>query len=203
MQAEHAHHHPQGPWFETLYAVSMLFGRGGMARAVTKLAELSNHDVVVDVGCGAGVAARRARRDGAARVMGIDPSQRMLRLARWITSFRRMDAIGYKEGSAEHLPLGTASATVVWAIQSVHHWADRGQGCTEILRVLAPGGRLILAERSVTPGARGRASHGLTEREADELARLVANAGFTDGERRFVRVGRRNLVVIGAIAPAS
>jgi SAM-dependent methyltransferase len=203
MQAEHEHHHPQGPFFETLFAVSMLFGRGAMARAVSGMADLATSDVVVDVGCGPGTAVRRARRGGAARAVGIDPSQDMLRLARSITTLRRMDGIIFREGSAERIPLGSASATVVWAIQSVHHWKDRGQGLQESLRALAPGGRLILAERAVVPGARGRAAHGLREHDADELVELVGQTGFADVERRTVRAGRRNLVVITAAAPAS
>jgi ubiquinone/menaquinone biosynthesis C-methylase UbiE len=203
MQAEHRHHHPKGRFFETVYAVSMLFGRGGMARAVSGVAGLSSSDVVVDVGCGPGTAVRRARRDGADRAVGIDPSPQMLRLARWITSLRRMDGVSFREGSAEAVPLDSASATVVWAIQSVHHWLDRSQGLKESLRMLASGGRLILAERSVTPGARGHAAHGLTEQGADEVAQLAAQSGFTGVEKRIVRAGRRQLVVISAFAPAS
>jgi ubiquinone/menaquinone biosynthesis C-methylase UbiE len=203
MQAEHEHRHPQGPYFEALFTVSMLFGRGGIARAVSGLAELSNNAVVVDVGCGPGTAVRRARRDGAARAVGVDPSPQMLRLAMWITSLRRMDRVGFREGTAESLPLDSASATVVWAIESVHHWTDRAQGLRESLRVLAPRGRLILAERFVTPGARGRAAHGVTEHGADELAQLVARTGFARVEKRTVRARRLQLVLISAFAPAS
>ncbi len=56
----HRFHHPHGQVFEGVFAVSMLFGRGGLARAVSRLAELSTTDVVVDLGCGPGTAVRRA-----------------------------------------------------------------------------------------------------------------------------------------------
>jgi ubiquinone/menaquinone biosynthesis C-methylase UbiE len=202
--AEHHHRfpHPHGPAFEGVFAVSMLFGRGGMARAVSRLAELASTDVVVDLGCGAGVAARRARRDGAALVVGIDPSPQMLRLARWVSGAQRMDGVRFEEGAAESIPLDSASATVVWSIQSVHHWGDRARGLKESLRVLSPGGRLVLAERSVTPGARGRAGHGITEHGATELVELVADAGFVDVEKRTVPIARGNLVAVAARAPA-
>jgi ubiquinone/menaquinone biosynthesis C-methylase UbiE len=201
MHTEHEHHHPVGPFFETAFAASMLLGRGRMARAVSALAELSSSDIVLDVGCGPGTAVRRARLDGAGRAIGVDPSSQMLRLARWMTSVRRTDCVGFVEGSAECIPLESGSATVVWAIQSVHHWTDRGQGLKESLRVLVSGGRLLLAERFVTPGARGRAAHGVTEEGMEELVRLVRQTGFADVGKRTVHAGGRTLVVVTASAP--
>jgi ubiquinone/menaquinone biosynthesis C-methylase UbiE len=126
----------------------------------------------------------------------------MLRFARRLTSIRRIDDVDFLQGSAERLPLFPASATVVWAVQSVHHWVDRGRGVAESLRVLAPRGRLLLMERAVVPGARGLAAHGLTDHQADELARLIGHAGFADVARQIVHVGRRNLVVVTASAPS-
>jgi len=200
---EHGHAHlTRGRLFAYVYALSMVFGRGAMVRALTGLARLSAADVVVDVGCGPGSAIRQACKAGAARAVGVDPSPDMLRLARWITSARRMDRSEFVEGSAENLPLAAGSATVLWALQSVHHWEDRPLGVKEAMRVLGPGGRLILAERRVTPGARGHAAHGLTEQEAAQLAGVVGAAGFVDVETRAVRAGRRTLVAITAAAPA-
>jgi ubiquinone/menaquinone biosynthesis C-methylase UbiE len=180
----------------------MTVGRGAMARGVAELAGLSTADVVVDVGCGPGTAARRARRT-AGQVVGVDPSPAMLRLGRLLTAAHRMDGITFAEGSAESMPLDDASATVLWAIQSAHHWQDPGQGLTEARRVLAPGGRLILAERAVAPGARGHAAHGLTEHQAGEWARLATEAGFEDVGTRPLRAGRRQLVALTASAPPS
>jgi ubiquinone/menaquinone biosynthesis C-methylase UbiE len=179
----------------------MLFCRGRRARTIAELARLSDSDVVVDIGCGPGAAARRARRKGAARVVGIDPSPEMLRYARRLTSLRGMNGVDFLEGSAESLPLDPACATVVWAVQSVHHWADRGRGVEEAGRVLAPRGRLLLMERAVVPGARGLAGHGLTGHQADELARLMGRTGLADAASQIVRVGRRNYVVVTASAP--
>jgi ubiquinone/menaquinone biosynthesis C-methylase UbiE len=197
----HAHWHPtHGVLFETVCALSMTLGRGAMARAVAELAGLSRADVVVDVGCGPGTAARRARRT-AGEVFGVDPSAPMLRLGRLLTAARRMDRISFVEGAAESMPLETASATVIWAIQSAHHWREPGQGLREARRVLAPGGRLIVAERAVAAGARGHAAHGLTEHQAAAWARLATDAGFEDVGTRPVRVGRRRLVAITASAP--
>ena len=91
---------------------------------------------------------------------------------------------------------------MIWVLQSVHHWEDRSQGLTESLRVLAPGGRLLLLERAVVPGARGHAAAGLTEPQANELATSVARAGFSDVEQLLVGVGRSDYFVTMARAPA-
>lgn len=205
-EQDHDHGHesePHGPLHQAVYVLSMLFCRRGMARTIADLAGLSASDVVVDVGCGPGAAARRARREGAVRAIGIDPSPAMLRFARRLTSLRRLGGVEFLEGSAESLPLESASVTVVWAVQSVHHWVDRRRGLEESRRVLAPQGRLLLMERAVMPGARGLAAHGLTDHRADELARLIGHAGFADAARQIVRVGRRNYVVVTASAPPS
>jgi ubiquinone/menaquinone biosynthesis C-methylase UbiE len=197
----HQHHHPRGPVFEFGYAVSMLFGRGALARTVAEQAALTTSDFVIDVGCGPGTAVRRARKEGAARTVGIDPSHEMLRLAGLITTLRRVKCAWFVQGSAERLPFGSDSATVVWAVQSVHHWADRSRGLQEVLRVLLPEGRLVLLERSVAPGARGLAAHGLSEQEVNDLALLLTRHGFAGVAQRRTPLGRRNFVVITASAP--
>src|SRR5271165_3216634 len=127
-------------------ALSMTVGRGPVARAIAAAARLTAADRVVDVGCGPGTAVREAARAGASAT-GVDPSPVMLRLARLISSMRKATRVSWVEGSAERLPLPDGAATVVWAISSVHHWADTVRGLAEIHRVLGPGGRVLLAER--------------------------------------------------------
>ena len=78
----------------------------------------------------------------------------MLRLARWITALRRPPDVSWLQGRAEKLPLPDDQATVVWAISSAHRWEDRGTGIGEAWRVLAPGERLVLAERLARLGSR-------------------------------------------------
>jgi len=132
---------------------------------------------------------------------GVDPNTNMLRLARWITAIRRSTGASFLEGSAEHLPLPDESANVVWSISSVHHWDDRARGLAEAKRVLAPGGRLLLAERRVRQGATVHAGHGLTSEAAADLAREVGTAGFVETRSQIEKAGRRTLVVITARAP--
>src|SRR5579862_799054 len=162
---------------EAVTALSMTVGRGAAARLIASLADVGPGDQVVDIGCGPGTAAREAARRGATAT-GVDPSPVMLGLARRISRLRRVTGVVWLEGSAEAVPLPDECATVVWALSSVHHWADRGAGVAEARRVLGPGGRLLLAERLTRPGARGHAAHGLTPDQASELASALLAAGF-------------------------
>ena len=142
--------------YELMVAASMTVGRGRLAGVITDLADLGPADRVVDVGCGPGAAVREAARRGAAAT-GVDPSPAMLRLARGITAFRRIENVRWLEGGAERLPVPDAQATVVWAVASLHHWSDRKAGFSEARRALAQAGRLILADWLVRPrGPRSR-----------------------------------------------
>jgi ubiquinone/menaquinone biosynthesis C-methylase UbiE len=179
-------------------AVSMTVGRGRQARAVADTAGITASDRVVDVGCGPGTAVRVAARRGAVAT-GIDPSPLMLRFARWISTIRRPGNVGWLEGQAEKLPVLDDQASVVWAISSVHHWSDRAAGLGEARRVLAPAGRLILAERLVKPAARGHRAHGLTVDQARELAAQLTAAGFLEIRIGNRQAGRRKLVIVDAV----
>jgi ubiquinone/menaquinone biosynthesis C-methylase UbiE len=151
-----------------LNALSMTVGRGPVARAVADLAELTAGDQVIDMGCGPGAAARLAA-SRCAHATGVDPSPAMLRLGRWLNALRGTRNVTLVHGSAETIPLPDRSGTVLWALRSVHHWSDRAAGLAEAFRVLVPGGRLLLAERVVRPGAHG----GLTGDQAYQLASEV------------------------------
>lgn len=177
--------------------VFLLTGRGN-ARLAADLARVSPTDHVVDIGCGPGTAARVAARRGA-RVTGVDPSPPMLRLARAVT--RTGAGIEWAEGGAEALPLADGSATVIWALATVHHWRDVTKGLAEAHRVLAPGGRLLAVERQSPPDATGFASHGWTAQQAESFAALCRTAGLVQAQVRSDEVGRRKVWVVSATRP--
>jgi len=195
-------HHADHPGFAGVAGlfiglVMNVMGRA-VARLAVELAAVSGADRVVDVGCGPGTAARAAARQGA-RVTGVDPAPVMLRLARRLTRDQR--AVVWTEGSAEGLPLPDGSATVLWSISTVHHWADVTAGLSEAHRVLVPGGRLLAIERRVSPGATGLASHGWTERQAESFAAQCTAAGFDDVSVQMRTPGRRAVLVVRAVRP--
>src|SRR5918999_4062684 len=94
---------------------------------------------VLDVGCGTGSLAG-ALADRGARVWGVDPSEEMLAVARSRLGRR----VGLKLGRAEALPFKDE-----WferaVLRLVVHLVDRTRALPELARVLAPGGRAVIA----------------------------------------------------------
>ncbi|MGD0312909.1 MAG: class I SAM-dependent methyltransferase [Acidimicrobiales bacterium] len=192
-------HHANHPGFSgfagLLAALSMAFGRKSDARLVVRLSDLGSGDMVVDIGCGPGVAVRYAERQGAT-VTGIDPAPIMLRVARLQT--RRRARVRYIEGVAEALPLQDRSASIVWSIATVHHWGDIDSGLRDVHRVLLPGGRFVAIERQTKPGASGHASHGWSEDQASAFMDRCREHGFVDVHVERSSKGRRSTIsVIG------
>ena len=97
---------------------------------------------VVDVGTGTGALARAFARRGA-RVIGIDPDERMLNSARQMSEAEQV-TVEYKVGTAENLPLADSTTDIVTAGQC-WHWFDGQKAAREFARVTKPGGRVLIA----------------------------------------------------------
>ncbi|MGA5546329.1 class I SAM-dependent methyltransferase [Mycobacterium sp. NPDC051198] len=192
-------HHADHPGFSGVTGVLcglafLLVGRA-KARLAADIAQLSSADHVVDVGCGPGTAARVAARRGA-QVTGVDPSSTMLRIARMVTPKRA--PITWREGTAEALPVPGGSATVVWALATVHHWQDVDKAVAEAHRVLVASGRLIAIERQSPDDATGLASNGWTQQQAEAFAALCRDAGFDDVSVAENGSGKQSAWVVSA-----
>lgn len=193
-------HHADHPGFAgitgLLAALAFTRGRDADAALAIDLADLVAGDRLVDIGCGPGVAARRAARLGA-EVVAVDPSAMMLRVGRVAN---RANGLRYATGSAEALPVPDGWASVAWSLATVHHWPDLDAGLGEVRRVLAPAGRFVAIERHVEPGARGIASHGWTRPQADAFAARCETVGLAAevGEHSSGNRGRA-LSVVGRL----
>jgi SAM-dependent methyltransferase len=186
--------------FGLLAGLTMAFGRGRSARLIADVTGVGPGDRVVDVGCGPGRFLREAGERGAEAV-GVEPSGQMRRLAAWRTPASLRERVRVVDGTAERVPLDDGSATVAWAVASFHHWADPDAGLAELHRVLAPGGRLLIAEGLTRPGGWFR-RHRLTWPQGESLAAQVERAGFTDVTVTKDALGRRQLLLVRARRPA-
>jgi SAM-dependent methyltransferase len=100
---------------------------------------LGGFDRVVDVGCGEGQISRLVAAAGAARVVGIDPTEAQLRVAR-----ERGGTPAYARGLAQALPARDASFDAAVACLVFEHIPDHRPAIAEVARVLVPGGRFVL-----------------------------------------------------------
>ena len=171
------------------------WGKDPTNRMTVEAAGLRPDDIVVDVGCGGGEAVRvAAERVVRGRVIGVDPTPAMIRIA---TEQSRdhpcAERIRFLEGPAEKLPLESGSASVVLAINSAHHWEDPDLGLQEVLRVLAPGGRFFIGDEETETGAWGHAECALAD--AETLRRTVERHGF-EGVRTSRRVGAETVLLL-------
>lgn len=139
---------------------------------------------VVDVGCGVGDDVR------AIGAVGLDPSLTMLREA------RKRGGV-FVRGAVHSLPIASGAIGGVRTDRVLQHVADPDGAIDELLRVLRPGGRVVLAEPDqatlriagcdpdLTPAiVRFRATVGIRNGFlAGELASRLADRGLHDVER--------------------
>ncbi len=97
---------------------------------------------IVDLGTGTGTLARGFAGRGC-RVYGIDPDERLLEQARQLDQKAGV-SVKYRKARAEATGLSSQSVDVITAGQC-WHWFDRAVAAQEAVRVLKPGGLVVIA----------------------------------------------------------
>lgn len=112
----------------------------GLDRRWRKSAVQGLHGKVLDVACGTGDMAVELLRQGCS-VTGVDLSKEMLAIAK-----RKAPQAEYSLADVERLPFGDASFDAVTCAFGVRNFVHLEQGLSEMLRVLKPGGRMVILE---------------------------------------------------------
>jgi ubiquinone/menaquinone biosynthesis C-methylase UbiE len=113
------------------------------AEQLVALAAPRAEETVADLGTGTGNGALLAAERGA-RVVGIDPAERLLSVAAERARERGLD-LDLRVGAAEEIPLEDGSIELVTSIFGVIFAADAEAAAAEMARVAAPAGRIVLS----------------------------------------------------------
>jgi len=97
---------------------------------------------VLDLGCGFGWFCRWTRQQGAARVLGIDVSEKMLEQA---VAATRDAAITYTRADMEKLELPPDSFNLVYSSLALHYVENLGGLISAVYRSLVPGGSFVFS----------------------------------------------------------
>lgn len=132
------------PHYDRVANVGFL-GTGNLHRKRSlQLAGLQPGMDVIDVACGTGAVTRAIVEivGGKGKVVGVDPSEGML------TEARKNVMADFRVGRAEQLPVEAATFDFLSMGYALRHVEDLGVAFREYLRVLKPGGRLLILEIS-------------------------------------------------------
>lgn len=156
----------------------------------TAIAALAPGEWVLDLGCGAGFDCLAAALEVGTRgrVVGVDMTPEMLRLAARHAADAGVPIVSFALAEIEALPFPAACFDVVISNCVVNLCADKARVFAEASRVLKPGGRLAVADivarqappvdADSDPALRAACLAGATS--IVELGPMLARAGFAD-----------------------
>jgi demethylmenaquinone methyltransferase/2-methoxy-6-polyprenyl-1,4-benzoquinol methylase/phosphoethanolamine N-methyltransferase len=159
------------------------------SRMVIELAKVRPGDKVLDVGCGTGSLTLTAKTYAGASgaVHGIDAGPGMIDIARKKAKQSGLDVV-FDVGLIEKIPFPDAAFDVVISRLAIHHLPDdlKGRGFFEILRVLKPGGHLLVADFNpptnpllshLTSAILG---HQMMQTDVWSISPMLSQAGFVE-----------------------
>jgi ubiquinone/menaquinone biosynthesis C-methylase UbiE len=155
-----------------------------------KQISIENHYTILDVGCGGGrTVSKLAAIATQGKVYGIDFSEESVATtkrtnAQWIDLGR----VEVRHGSVSQLAFPDSMFNLVTAVETHFWWADLPGDMREVLRVLKPGGTLIVIGeiyKGMTTGAGKLAEKyasrtGMTLLSVAEHRELFSNTGYLD-----------------------
>ena len=191
MASENAMPRPVGAVLHSalLYDAVVCFALRGRERQLRQrlldLSGLRAGEAVLDVACGTGTLAIRAKEIAglASRVCGVDASPEMLARARMKAARASVD-VQFENAAAQRLPFADSSFDLALGTMMIHHLgrAARGELLAELRRVVKPGGRVLFVDfakaevRRMGLARHFRHPHGHVDLR--EIVGLLEGAGF-------------------------
>ena len=168
-------------------------------------------ETAMDIGAGAGSGTMIAIESGAT-VVAVEPTPYMRRVL-WLRrlAHRAQNRLTIVDGAAEATGVPDSSIDAAWAVNTMHHWTDLEAGITELVRVIAPGGRVLLVDEDFDDpthpefekfGAKRRKehSHQFSAVDPEVVGAALERLGLTVGFVGATEVAGRPAIVVEAFA---
>jgi ubiquinone/menaquinone biosynthesis C-methylase UbiE len=107
------------------------------------VADVQPGGLAADIGAGSGFVTEGLIGKGL-RVIAVDQSASMLEQMR--SKFSTSNSVEYRLGRAESLPVGDDTVDYVFANMYLHHVESPANAIGEMVRILKPGGRLVITD---------------------------------------------------------
>ncbi len=174
------------------YLVNAMNGKRHQTLASWALSDvnLKEDGHALDIGCGGGAnVARLLQMCPNGKIWGMDISKVALKVARSLNkkaiAEKRCYIVG---GTAKQLPFVKGTFDLVTAFETIYYWPELQTCLSEVLRVLKPGGKFIIANETDGHDPEGKKWAKLIEYmhiyTIDELKENLAKAGFENIEAR-------------------
>jgi ubiquinone/menaquinone biosynthesis C-methylase UbiE len=151
---------------------------------------ISKTDIILDVGCGGGrTISKLAAVAAEGKVYGVDFSTASVAVAQKTNRERiTQGRVEIQEASVSRLPFAVGMFDLVTAVETHFWWPDLPADMREVLRVIKPGGTLLIVAE-MYKGAMTRTARlaekylplsGMNLLSSDEHREIFANAGYSD-----------------------
>ncbi len=107
------------------------------------LAKVKEGELAADIGAGSGYITTGLLEKGL-KVIAVDQSHAMLDMMR--AKFKSNPNIEYRQGDVLQLPIADATIDYVFANMLLHHLPDPLKGIREMVRILKPGGKVVITD---------------------------------------------------------
>ena len=175
-------------WIGRLFTWIMNMSHSGVTDWGLSHVRIEEQFTILDVGCGGGRTIQKmAAVASRGMVYGVDYAKGSVAASRSknaaLISAGRVEI---KQGSVSELPFPDNKFDLVTAVETQYYWPDLVHDMQEVLRVLKPGGTLIVILESYKKGIRNKLEQpamkllGTSNLSVDEQRELFVKAGFQD-----------------------
>jgi SAM-dependent methyltransferase len=177
-------------WIGRLYVRMMNRTHAALTRWGLTHVSIGANDTILDVGCGGGRTIHSlALAAPSGRVDGIDHSEQSVAVARKLNAdLIAAGRVDVQHASVSCLPFPDSTFDLATAVETFYYWPDPVSDLREVLRVLKPGGRLVVIAEVFRRKERDKAVPlvmkflGGTCPSAREVKDQFIAAGFADVE---------------------